>query len=259
MQMPFDSSRPRSAVRYVFPAMSTVAFALILAGCGGDAATEAGNSAGGGKGASANTSVRFDSSLRDAPCSVVTADTLAGVFGLPVDEIEQHASMGMCLYEWKGDGQVMDATVHVTRVSDSAAHAAEYFANATGGMTGAELDEAMDSIREQARESAGEEGTAADAVLGATGDAPRGGSGGLQFRDVAGIGDQARMRVDKGDLNVLYGNLHFSVTAYHGAQMEVTTTNMKELVAASQAWQKETLPQREEQTLEVARAAIATL
>lgn len=119
---------------------------------------------------------------------VVTAETVAGVFGLPVEEIEQHSAMGMCTYNWKGDGQVLDATIHVTRVSESAAAAAEYFGRATAGLSGAELDAAMNSVREQARKQAGEAGG-----------------------------------------------------------------------TASNAWMAEVLPQREEQSIELARAALAAL
>ena len=258
MQVASDPSGQRPLVRRLFPAVSAAAFALMLAGCGGDAATEGGSSGSGGQRASAKASAKFDPSLRDAPCSVVTVDTVASVFDLPVDEIEEHGSMGMCLYSWKGDGQVMDATIHVTRVSDTVADAAEYFGSATAGIGGAELDRAMESIREQARKEAGEGSAAADAVLGAAGDASRSGSGGIQFRDVAGIGDHARMQEGKGDLSILLGNLHFSVTAYHGDRMP-PPDNFSEMVAASRAWMKTILPQREAQTIELARAAVAAL
>lgn len=243
MQLSFRVADRREVVRVFFPAASAAALALMLVGCGGDGAA------------------KFDSSLRDAPCEVVTAETVAGVFGLPVEEIEQHSAMGMCTYNWKGDGQVLDATIHVTRVSESAAAAAEYFGRATAGLSGAELDAAMNSVREQARKQAGEAGGTTDAILGAAGEASSSGSRGIQFRDVPGIGDQARMQVGKGDLNILYGNLFFSVSAYHGAPMSFADgfPGASGLVAASNAWMAEVLPQREEQSIELARAALATL
>lgn len=253
----FRSPRPRAAACLFLPAASAAALALMLAGCGGDGAGAAGPG-GAGQGASAGAKARFDPALRDAPCSVVTADTVGSVFGLPVDEIEQYAAMGMCQYNWKGDGQVMDATVHVARVSDDAAGAAKYFASTTAGISGADLDQAMDSIRGNAREKMEGDGGATDALLGAAGEASSSGSRGIQFRDVVGIGDQARMQEGRGDLSVLHGNLHFSVTAYHGDRMPLPD-NLQEMVAASRAWQQTTLPQREKQTIQLAKAALAAL
>ncbi|MGY0632779.1 hypothetical protein [Luteimonas sp. A478] len=261
MQVSFRPTGHTAAARLLFPAASAAALALMLAGCGGDGASAAG---GGGQGGSASATAKFDPSLRDTPCSVITADTMATVFGLPVDEIDQHAAMGMCLYEWKSDGQVMDATIHVSRVSENAADAAKYFASATAGMSGAEVDEAMDSLREQIRENdgagrTGDDGAAAaEVLLGAAGGSS---SSGIRFRDVSGVGDQARMQVGTGDLNVLYGNLQFSVTAYHGESMPFPDdfSGAAGLMAASNAWMAEILPQREEQTIELARAALSAL
>ncbi|MGY1530174.1 hypothetical protein [Luteimonas sp. A649] len=257
MQIHFHHSARRSPGRVQLPAVSMLALALMLAGCGGDAANAAGNPSAGGQQGLSRASAKFDPSLRDTPCSVVTIDTVATVFGLPVDEIEQHAAAGMCLYSWKGNGQVMDATIHVTRVSDNAADAADYFASATRGIGGAELDAAMDSIGEKARENAADS-AATDALLGAAGSASRSGSGGIQFSEVMGIGDRARMQVGRGDLSVLQDNLHFSVTAYHGDRMPAPA-GLAEMVAASREWHKTTLTQREQQTLALARVAVAEL
>ncbi|MGY0652840.1 hypothetical protein ACW7GZ_13475 [Luteimonas sp. A537] len=189
---------------------------------------------------------------------MVTVDTVATVFGLPAGEIEQHESSGMCLYNWKGEGMVMDATIHVTRVADDARAAAEHFANVTRGISGAELDKAMDGVREQARENAGPDSAAADALLGGVADATRSASRGIEFSDVDGVGDQARMLVGRGELSVLVDNLHFSVTAHHGKRM-TAPPDLKQLVAASRAWHQTTLAEREEQSIAVARAAVAAL
>lgn len=257
MPLPLPLPNQRSCVRAWLPAVSTVALSLALAGCGGDASNGDANVATRGTQGPAKASARFDPSLRDTPCDVVGVDTVATVFGLPVDEIEQHAAMGMCLYNWKGDGQVMDATIHVTRVSETAAEAADYFASATRGMGGDELDAALDSVRDKARETTAGN-AAADALLGADGAVSRSGSGGIQFSEVMDIGDRARMLVGKADLSVLQDNLHFSVTAYHGDRMPAPAS-LAEMVEASREWQKKTLAQREQQTLLLARAAVAAL
>ncbi|MEN1958338.1 hypothetical protein [Luteimonas changyuni] len=258
MHTPFHRSRPRSVRSSLIPAASTATLALLLAGCGGDGAAEAGRADAGGTGVSTSAPARFDASLSDSPCSVVTVDTVATVFGLPVGEIEQHESAGICLYNWKGDGMVMDATVHVARVAEDAAAAAQHFANVTRGMSGDELGKAMDGISEQARASAGPDSAAAGALLAGAADATRSASRGIEFSDVDGVGDQARMLVGRGDLRVLVDNLHFSVTAHHGERM-AAPPDLTKLVAASRAWHQTTLAEREEQTIALARAAVAAL
>ncbi|MEN1929959.1 hypothetical protein WCE37_13330 [Luteimonas sp. MJ250] len=260
MHTPFHHSRPRSVRSSLIPVASTATLALLLAGCGGDGAAVAGSAGAGagGTGASTSAPARFDPSLRDSPCSVVTVDTVASVFGLPAGEIEQHESSGMCLYNWKGAGMVMDATIHVTQVADDAAAAAQHFANVTRGMSSDELGKAMDGISEQARASAGPDSAAAGALLAGAADATRSASRGIEFSDVDGIGDQARMLVGRGDLRVLVDNLHFSVTAHHGERM-TAPPDLTQLVAASRAWHQTTLAEREEQTIALARAAVAAL
>lgn len=247
----------RTVARGLLPAAPALAVALLLSACGGDASPVAGADSSGG-GASSDAPARFDPSLRDAPCSVVSAETFSGVFGMPAAEIEQHGAMGMCLYKWKEGNRILDATVHVIRVGETVAEAREHFTSATAGMDGAELDAAMDAVREQARGQADGRDGEAGAVLGAVQDASSSGSGELQFRDVPGIGDRARMQAGRGDLNVLVGNLYFSVTAYHGDRMPAPAS-LQQIVAAGQAWEREILPQREEQTIALARAAVAAL
>lgn len=252
---PVTPLRPRSARAFPGAVASTAMLALLLAGCAGDADSGAGNAAAGDGGVSA--SARFDESMRDTPCKVVTLETVAGVFGLSPDEIKQSERSGHCEYRWKNDGQTLETDVHIYRVGGSAADVASYFRQATQGISGADLDKAMDSIREQAREELGADNAAADALLGAAADSTRSESGGLQFRDVEGVGDQARISVGGGDLHVLYGNLYFTLSAYHGEQMKFEGHDLTRLVSASREWRKSVQPQREEQSLQLARAAVA--
>lgn len=256
-QAPVAPLRLRPALAFLAPVASTAMLALLLAGCAGDADSGAGNGAAGGGGASA--SARFDESMEDTPCKVVTLETVAGVFGLPPDEIEQNERSGNCEYSWKDEGQTLETNVHIYRVGGSTAEVAEYFGQVTQGISGADLDKAMDSVREQAREELGTDSAAADALLGAAADSTRSESGGLQFRDVEGIGDQARISVGGGDLHVLHGNLYFTVSAYHGEQMKFEGHDLTKLVSASRDWRKSVQPQREEQSQQLARAAIAAL
>lgn len=231
---------------------------LALAACGGDAVPGAADSGAGGQSAAAGdapaaggSAVTYDASLRDSPCSLIGPEVVAAVFDLPVDGIKQYAAGGMCKYDWKGDGRIMNAVIHVLRVGETAAETAGYFANATAGMDAAALDAALESIREQASDE-----PAAGALLGAAGEVSRAGSGGLEFGDVEGIGDRARMQLGNGDLSVLHGNLYFSVAAFHGDRMQAPAS-LSEMVSASRAWHRETLSQRKEQSIALAKAALA--
>lgn len=247
-------------VRAALAGASAAALALLLAACGSGDTTSAGSA---GASADAAAGKRFDLSLDGDACNFVTPGTLAATFGMPADEIQQHGSRSMCIYSWKGDDRIMDVTIHLTSVADSAAEAAGTFNNATRGLSGAELDRAMAAIGEQARSSsdlsdAGR--AAADALVGETGKTVADESGGLRFRDVEGLGDQARILLGNGDVHVLHGNLYFSIGAYSGPQMPPPPEYSAEaLLKASRAWQKSIVPEREEAGIALAHAVIAAL
>lgn len=244
--------------RVVLVGASAAALVLLVAGCGNEAATS-----GAAGGSTAASGKRFELSLDGDACNFVTAGTLASTFGMPAEEIEQYGSSSMCMYNWKGDERTLDVTIHLTSVADTAAEAARTFNNATRGISGAELDRAMAAVADQARKSGDldEAGAAAaDALVGETGKAMADGSGGLQFRDVDGLGDQARVLVDNGDVHVLHGNLYFNIGAYSGPQMPPPSEYTAEAVMkASKAWQASIVPEREEAGIALAHAVIATL
>lgn len=245
--------------RVVLAGAFAAALVLLVAGCGNEAAT----SGAAGESAAASSGKRFDLSLDGDACNFVTAETLAATFGMPAEEIEHYGSGSMCMYNWRGDERTLDVTIHLTSVADTAAEAARTFNNATRGISGAELDRAMAAVAEQARKSGDldEAGAAAaDALVGETGKAMADGSGGLQFRDVEGLGDQARVLVGNGDVHVLHGNLYFNIGAYSGPQMPPPSEYTAEaLLEASRAWQASIVPEREEAGIALAHAVIATL
>ncbi len=240
-------------------ALSMAALVLTLGGCGGGATGDAGHVAD-----SAVASQEKLFTLEDGACGLVTVATLATTFDVPADRIRQGGSSNICTYSWQADGQTLDVSVHLYRAADSAAKAAERFESSTRGLSGAELDSAMKAVGEEARRQGGLDTqareAAAGALLGETAGAMAGGSGGLQFRDVDGIADQARILAGNGDVHVRHGNLYFSVGAYHGPQMPPPAQYTPEaLLEASRAWQKSIVPEREQAGIALARAAVASL
>lgn len=203
---------------------------------------------------------RFAESLEDEPCAVVTKETVAAVFDIPAGEITADSGM-FCTYEWEGGGRTVDVTVHINSVAEDAERAASRFASATRGMSGADLDRAVDDIKQRAAESGELKGDGAREAAGAV-TASVGSDRGIQFEDVEGVGDEARLAltVGAGDLWVRVGNLIFTVSAYSGPEMPMPDElSPGAIMSASKEWQKETMPQRKEAAVKLAKAAIAAL
>lgn len=241
--------------------------ALMLAGCGGSEGTDASSPATATSQAASDSrvadSANVDASLEDNPCKLLTADLVASVFEVPAAELEQGTTMSStCTYTRESGDQELKASVDVDGVHDDAETASSRFRSVTAGMSGADLDRTMDGIKKEAARESGVDGATADAVVGAAAGGSKSGSKGIQFEDVAGVGDEARMAltVGAGDLYVRVGNLNFTVSAYSGPGMTMPT-EMKpgSILAASRAWQKDTLPQRKEDAIKLGKAVAASL
>src|SRR3546814_16289991 len=128
-----------------------------------------------------------------------------------------------CVYSWENDDETerLDVEVKVSDVDENAEGAASNFRSVTRGMSGAGVDRAMAGVKEKAA-SEGKLDTsgkkAADAIVGSAS-----GSAGIQFEDVAGVGDEARfpLSVGAGRLHVTAGNLNFTASAYRGPRMQM--------------------------------------
>lgn len=234
--------------------------ALLLAGCGG--AGEAEGSPQAPPVSEVADSAQVDAAIEETPCELAPAEMVAGIFGVPATELERQSSMSSsCVYAWEGDTTQLDVAVDVAGVHEDAESAARRFRSVTAGMSGAELDRVMDGMKDelasQGKLDSDGERLAADAVVANSSD-----SAGIRFEDVEGVGDEARMAltVGAGDLHVRAGNLNFTVSAYSGPTMpmpeELTYASM---MSANKAWQQDTLPQRKQAAVKLAKAIVASL
>lgn len=236
--------------------------ALLLAACSGSEgpapAGEAGVATPGPQAVVASAEV--DAAVKDAPCTLLTPEIVAAVFGVPAADLERERSMkSKCAYSWEEGDQRLKASLDVSAVHDDAASASRDFRSVTRGMSGKALDDAMQGVAAKAKEDLEGAGAkrAADAVAGVAS-----GGNGIVFEDVEGVGDEARMAqtVGAGDLYVRVGNLNFVVAAYSGPRMPSPESfTPGAIMAASKAWQAETLPERKRAATELARAVVASL
>jgi len=178
--------------------------------------------------ASSSSGKIYEEGLRKQPCMLLTADMVAAVVQVPVDQVEQRELSTMCLYEWEGG----NAGILFIETHETADKARTLFENAHKSMTGAEVKSAMQQIGEGAKEKlagdekAGQEvpdaehvDTVTDAMSGSMG-------GGITFEAVTGLGDMAAYETTRhetkiGDrvlvsyankLDVLTGNLSFDIS-----------------------------------------------
>lgn len=243
--------------RPLFCAMLALLPALMLAGCGGSnsdssaTATPAGDNA---AAAPVTDSAQVDAALEESPCDLASTDMVASLFDVPAAEIESSASMSWCDYTWEGDGKILEVQVNVNGVFEDAESASSSFRSTTRGMSGADLDKAMTSIKNEVASKTADNGKAVDAIMGDTSDSP-----GIVFEDVEGVGDEARLAltVGAGDLYVRAGNLNFTVAAYSGTPMP--RPDGMGIMEAIKSWQKDTMPQRKEAAIKLSKAIIETL
>lgn len=261
--MPNIISKPR----VVSSAMLALVPALLLAACGGTsdsvAPSQSSPASHAASGQPAADSVRVDAAIEETPCALVTPEMVAAVFDVPAADLEQSQSRAMssCTYTREGDGEGLEATVGVGGVYEDAEKAASRFRSTTAGMSGEKLDRAMAGVRKSAQDSgdldtAGER-DAADKIMDNSNN-----SAGIQFKDVEGVGDEARLAltVGAGKLYVRAGNLNFTVTAYSGPDMKMPAKlDAGAIMDADKQWRRETMPQREQAAVKLAKAVVASL
>lgn len=166
-----------------------------------------------------------------------------------------------CVYQWENDTRRLDVRVQVAGIDEDAGRATSNFRSVTRGLSGTDLDRAMAGIKEQAANDGGLDTVgkreAADAVVDSSS-----GSAGIQFEDVDGVGDEARLAlsVGAGDLHVRAGNLYFVASAYSGPEMQMPTgMTAGSILAADRQWRRETMPQRRQAAIKLAEAIVQTL
>ncbi len=229
--------------------------ALLLAGCGG-AGEEAQAMRSEGASPVLASDIKVDTAVKSDPCALLPKEDLAAHFQLSETGIRQRQQRSTCIYDAK-NGNLLTVEVSVRSLNDDPARTRTIFERSTQNLNSEALKEGMESVVDEA----GERGVAAavsDATVGSGGILNR--TEGIQFVDIAGIGDRARFRPASGDLNVLAGNLYFEIKAYHGPNVElVPGSQPADVLAATNAWLEETMPQRKQAAEELARLVLSKL
>jgi hypothetical protein len=202
---------------------------------------------------------RFDASLEEDTCELVTKKMVATVLSVPEGELEQDGGRRTpCSYDWEGDDTKLHVELVRAEVFDTETLAAGHFLKMTPNMSSEEVAEAMKGIRKTA-ETAGQLNSK-NKKMAAKKLGEGMAEGGFEFKDVEGVGDEARYEVTTNELHVRVDNLYFMLAAYKGPTMElpdkISGASMKK---AANDFHKETRPQRLEASKKVAQAAVESL
>ena len=168
-----------------------------------------------------------------------------------------------CRYDGRNGDETVEAGISMIRVYDSEAAAANWFASATQNRTAEEMAAEMEKVSgqlDQAKELDTDLKKSTAKNLLATVD-----STAINFEDVAGVGDEARVS-SEGTVYVRVDNLTFMVSAYKGPvapRPDIKSTDMKQITAAvnktKAEWASKTLPARKKDGTLLAKAIVAEL
>lgn len=233
-------------------ALPAVLALTLMSGCGSqneDAATGTGTSA-------RASATKVQQAAAKDPCSLLSPAVVADLFSVPVAEVKRIAVASTCQYDWKAGSDRLQAALTVQHVGQNAAEAISRFDSGTRSLSAGEVSDAFSRIDAEL-EKRGQKSAGTDAVSGAMG---AGGGRAITFEDFSGVGDRARFNPGQGELHVVYGNLYFSVSAYHGPKMSMPGgASLQDLPAITADWQRETTPQRKAAAEKVAKAVLANL
>lgn len=200
----------------------------------------------------------FDASRADEPCGIVTAQMVASALEVPVDSFQQlHLMASRCAYKMKDKSTLLRVDFSV-RASDTDKTAAEDFRRYTQSIPVGEIADGMKAARKQV-EKKGAPGN--DAKTGAVKE-PRSSlqQRGIQFKDIHEIADQARLAASNGTLHFQQGNLLMKLSAFYGPVMPIPDEITQEtMIKALTTWLQNTMAEREEQAIVLAKAALAAL
>lgn len=204
---------------------------------------------------------RFDGDIRKNGCMLLTAKLVSAVFDVPADKLRQMKIMG-CRYDWGHEKEVVEAGISVILAHKSEESAARWFGNATKSRTAEEMKAEMDKVTKRIDAKAKLDTKAksmAKGILGAVG------SKAVNFEDIAGVGEEARVN-DEGNVYVRVDNLTFIVSAYKGAKApppDLKGIDLKQMAVVAKEsayqWASETVPQRKKDGTRLARAIVAGL
>ena len=229
-----------------------------------DGADEAGAD-GAGDDAVGPTEISLSPDAPPAACTLLPAAIAASTLDVPEAELRQVQTNG-CAYSKTSTEEEASVSLTGVLVAATPEAASTRFAGLTKSMTRKEVAEiAANAAAAEKAEAAGEtEGPAADDRKA---EAVKSRPMDIQFEDVAGIGDEARLNMATGTLTVRAGNLLFSVTAYKGARMTPPKTKAGSDVAkVAEATRKarakyvaDTMDTRKDLAAKTAEAIIAGL
>jgi len=209
----------------------------------------------------------FDKSLSKKACEILTAAKVAEAFNVPESELKQLKMMG-CIYTWEKGDQELHARLSISSIAKTEGRAVTWFKNATKGMSQAETKAAMASIKTKAKKDAKVDSKAKKKIVDKMGDAAIGinSNGGIQFRDIAGLGDEARLQLGDGAVWVRVDNMMFIVTGYKGKQPPPPSLKGADLkniakvaMAATKKWTQDTMVERERDAITVAKLVLKGL
>lgn len=229
--------------------------ALLLAGCGG-AGEDAQTTRAEGASPALASHIKVDTAMKSDPCALLPKEDIAAHFGLAETGIRQRQQRSTCMYDAK-NGKLLTVELSVRSLNDDPERTRTIFERSTQNLDSEALKQGMDAVADEAGKR-GVPGAPSDATVGAGGILNR--PEGIQFVDVASIGDRARFRPASGDLNVLAGNLYFEIKAYHGPNVELAPGSQPaDVLAATNIWLEETMPQRKQAAEELARLVLSKL
>lgn len=242
---------------------SLVILALLVLGPA--ACQDAGSGEGpAGAGPSPSDAARFDRDMSKKGCELLSAELVSATFKVPADTLTQRKIMG-CRYDWKNNTDTVEAAISMIRAHGSELAAAQWFANATSNRTAEEMKAEMDKLsgqldKQKELDTAVKKSTAKNLLATV-------GSKAINFDDVAGVGNEARIS-NEGTLFVRVDNLTFMVSAYQGAiapKPDLTDlgADVKQIAArvneSNATWISETLPKRRTDATRLAKGIVAKL
>lgn len=209
---------------------------------------------------------RFDKEYRKKACKVLTPELVAETFDVPKDELKQMKIMG-CRYTWTSDDEELRASLSL-RALKSEKSAATWFDNSTADVTQAEMREQMEEVKKRVKERKEVDtemkkktsDKLGDTVVEMTPD------GGYTFKDIDGLGEEARQNEQDGTVTFRVDNLIATVQAYKGKSYAMDFkpgTDLKKMAElakkAGKEAQKKQAPGARKNSLELARAVVSEI
>lgn len=201
----------------------------------------------------------FDKEIRKKACELLPAKMVAKTFDVPEKALEQSTVMG-CIYDWEKDGRKVHASVMSIRAHKTLDRAKTWFENSTKNRSKKENEAAVDQVKKRLKEKKELDTEikkkAANEVTNLIPTAA------LSYERVEGVGDEAAVNQNDGNVRVRVGNLTFTVAAYKGKKQPEfkpdtslgTKGMIDDIKKKSQEWHKTTVPQRKKAGVELARA-----